>query len=404
MHVVVNIECIPRQEVICVLKVGILTYHRSINYGAYLQAYALTKTLTKFGLEIEIIDFNTNKSEEVYRVKNKNPLKRILNKKRANAFKESLSFMPLSKESLISDNIAEFNKFISNKYDVIIVGSDEIWRTDSFRGFPNPYWLNGISGIQKIAYAASSCSDLSKLSAENQQYIREALLDYQAIGVRDQYTFDELSRVLGNNRNLQICCDPTFLTEFSANPEQGKEILAKRFCVNTKKKMIGIMLNDKRLADRIHEKYRNKYELVSVYNIHSGFKNAVTITPFEWIDVISCFELLITNYFHGTCFAIKLNIQFVSIDSRESVIEHGKIYDLLNRNHLLYRLFSTNDNQYIQSALSLCDNYLHDKTEKISFSDVSNNEKKLGVAFLNNWIPLVKNEMNIKEAEKEEII
>ena len=42
-----------------IMKIGILTYHRSINYGAFVQAYALQRTLIgRFGdsAEIEIID------------------------------------------------------------------------------------------------------------------------------------------------------------------------------------------------------------------------------------------------------------------------------------------------------------------------------------------------------------
>ena len=40
------------------MKVGILTYHRSVNYGAYLQALALCKKLNcEQDISAEIIDF-----------------------------------------------------------------------------------------------------------------------------------------------------------------------------------------------------------------------------------------------------------------------------------------------------------------------------------------------------------
>ena len=41
------------------MKVGILTFHASHNYGSMLQAYALQKVLSNFGIENEIINFRT---------------------------------------------------------------------------------------------------------------------------------------------------------------------------------------------------------------------------------------------------------------------------------------------------------------------------------------------------------
>ena len=40
------------------MKIGILTFHRTTNYGAALQAYALQQTLIGQGHDAEIIDYN----------------------------------------------------------------------------------------------------------------------------------------------------------------------------------------------------------------------------------------------------------------------------------------------------------------------------------------------------------
>ena len=37
-------------------KIGILTFHRAVNYGAVLQAYALQKFMNTKGIETEVID------------------------------------------------------------------------------------------------------------------------------------------------------------------------------------------------------------------------------------------------------------------------------------------------------------------------------------------------------------
>ena len=50
------------------MKIGILTYHASHNYGAFLQAYGLCELLIeKTGNDVEIINFNMPQSEEFYK-------------------------------------------------------------------------------------------------------------------------------------------------------------------------------------------------------------------------------------------------------------------------------------------------------------------------------------------------
>ena len=48
-------------------KVGIITYHRSYNYGTVLQAYATAKTVYNLGYQVEIIDFENKYDKNVYK-------------------------------------------------------------------------------------------------------------------------------------------------------------------------------------------------------------------------------------------------------------------------------------------------------------------------------------------------
>lgn len=48
-------------------KVGIITFHRAVNYGACLQAYALKETLRNLGVDVEIIDYRSSDVEDIYR-------------------------------------------------------------------------------------------------------------------------------------------------------------------------------------------------------------------------------------------------------------------------------------------------------------------------------------------------
>ena len=125
------------------LRIGILTFHKSINYGSVLQAYALSKTLKDAGYSVEIIDYEPQRYEEIYSLYLKNNslhhvlsnvLKRfpyrVAYKNRVNAFKNfRQTYLPLSKEKYFFDSDLEV---LNDRYDVLIVGSDQVWNVFAY--------------------------------------------------------------------------------------------------------------------------------------------------------------------------------------------------------------------------------------------------------------------------------
>ena len=51
-------------------KVGIITFHRAVNYGAVLQAYALQTIISKMGINCEIIDYRNDFLEKLHNTYN----------------------------------------------------------------------------------------------------------------------------------------------------------------------------------------------------------------------------------------------------------------------------------------------------------------------------------------------
>ena len=51
------------------MKVGILTFHRAINFGAVLQAYALQEVLSSLGQEVRVINYMQPRVENTDRRK-----------------------------------------------------------------------------------------------------------------------------------------------------------------------------------------------------------------------------------------------------------------------------------------------------------------------------------------------
>ena len=51
-------------------KIGIITYHNAINYGAALQTYALNKYINNMGYACETINYNCDKINQSYKLIN----------------------------------------------------------------------------------------------------------------------------------------------------------------------------------------------------------------------------------------------------------------------------------------------------------------------------------------------
>ncbi|HBF68601.1 MAG TPA: hypothetical protein DDW20_04730, partial [Firmicutes bacterium] len=115
------------------MKIGILTFHREINYGACLQAYALLTHIKKIQNDTEIIDFVPNSEIDKRSWKRKtlhffktlvsfNEKKQQLKKKKFQSFYNK--HLILSKEKLIGDNEA---RIANLQYQILISGSDQIF-------------------------------------------------------------------------------------------------------------------------------------------------------------------------------------------------------------------------------------------------------------------------------------
>lgn len=359
------------------MKVGIITYHRAINYGAFLQAYALCEKLnSEINIDAEIIDFSMKKEQLLY---GRKPLKNfikhpLINFNRAKVLKIQKSLfekdrkkMRLSNDHMESDNYKDFINFVvKQNYDLVICGSDEVWKLDGIRGFPTPYWLIGNLNSRKFAYAVSSRSDFSILSESNSKLLKQAINDFEYIGVRDSLTFNEVKKVCNDIANVNMCCDPTFLYDYHPSISCGKELLNKIIPPGNTKKVIGVMVEDYNLSNKIYKALSKKYCLVSLYLWQPKMINGCKLSPFEWIDVMAACDCVISSFFHAACFAIKHktpNITLGTIDKRDKLDE-------------LVKYINNSNFQVYNSEIVFSDNFVHivDNSIKEGFKPFINEE------------------------------
>ena len=153
------------------MRIGILTFHNVINYGGTLQCLALQTFLKKNGYNAKIINYQSKNIEKANALIKKNNFKSLI--------KSIITFLPNSiryiryekfiKQNLILTNkiynYDELKKEIEDNFDIIIVGSDQVWNDEIINTEKNIYFLKDIN-IEKISYAASTGND-SETSLKN---------------------------------------------------------------------------------------------------------------------------------------------------------------------------------------------------------------------------------------------
>ncbi|MCR5837302.1 MAG: polysaccharide pyruvyl transferase family protein [Lachnospiraceae bacterium] len=328
------------------MKVGVLTYHRSHNYGAYLQAYSLSHAINAIeGFECELINYNLESEDEIYKKrKYKRPIYYF------EYFKQDKMFERLQSEQLLSGDLILDNDYtgtlekISKDYDVLVVGSDEIWRIAT-RGFPNIYWLPLNTKAKKMSYAASGRMKIDNLSTDVRTKLGELYSDFDYIGVRDSLTKKMVEGVT-DNIQAEINCDPAFLYDRFGRKSELKQKLRERLKVEGDKKIVAVMYDRPNIITRLRKILGKDYCFVCIARpMWNADRNLTAVTPFEWVDIIGGADYLVSSYFHGMVFAINQNTPFSVIDRRanKSNCETSKLYDLLGRIDLLDKYYCASD-------------------------------------------------------------
>lgn len=338
------------------MRIGILTFHRSVNNGAVMQCYALSKRLQHDFPEdsIEIIDYHMPKVQKGYSaslyhyfqgcsaivvakkayhlIRNPRLLSNL--KKRNRIFNESVNKLPLSSISIFEDGEEEVFNYINDNYDVLVVGSDAVWNYVT-RGFPNAYFPDERVKCIKLSYAASCYGmEFLNISEEQRNHIGKILDLFSFIGVRDSAT-EDFVKWSGCNKEPVHTCDPTVLLDVDDLPiNKGKlkqKLISRGF--NFDRLSIGVMGTEK-MVSMIRKLYGRQYQIVALYNYTNGADvQLFDIEPYEWAYVFRLFKITFTTYFHGTLLSLRNGVPVICIalDTEFSRNHVPKTLDVLKR-------------------------------------------------------------------------
>ena len=197
-------------------KIAIVTFQKSYNYGALLQAFATQKVIENMGFECELIDY-VNKDEKKENVmfsykKNiglKNNIKNIIRNVfllsyfiRKKNFEPFFNKMKLSKSLKSDQNLDVFFE----QYDSVIAGSDQIWNPLITGGQLEKVFLLDFKANNKLSYA-SSCG--SYIYENEKNYLKNCLSDFSVVNVREPFLKEQLQKI--GIKNVNVVLDPTLL-------------------------------------------------------------------------------------------------------------------------------------------------------------------------------------------------
>lgn len=290
------------------MKIGIITFHRALNYGAFLQVFAFQIYLRQIGAEVQIIDYTpyekfigarwlkipaAGKLINCYR-------KKVDKRKRAAFYggKSIEQYLTLTRKY---SSVHELH-FDPPKCDIYICGSDQIWNPnliisrDLFDAV-DAYFLNfGSDDVRRIAYAASIGN--TSLPVEFLARIQLLLSRFTAIGVRENSSIGLLDKI---DIDASWVCDPTLLhdVQFYQTLMSSRQMHERRaFCYLIRRKLP---------EDLICILETQGFSIETV--LLKDHKRLPSV--FEWLSLIANSGFVITDSFHCIIFCLLFKRPFM---------------------------------------------------------------------------------------------
>lgn len=322
------------------MKIGILTYHRSVNDGSVLQAWCLRRLVQEWFPEarVEIADYRPWDREKLeYRrlIRRRPPFFRLPEARKLIGLRrfERRADM-LSKASCTTDDPAEARRFLAAQgYDRLIVGSDTVWRDRRVGGRLPPdvlFFRPGLD-VPKASFAVSADPVRGEVAGDDPSRhaaIRDALAAFDWISYRDDATRLELESLGLAPERLRFTPDPTVWVDFSELVEPMPRDPSRR--------LAGVAVASEPLRHRISGWLAERgYDVLSF--LGAPAPGAASLPPgisfHQRLGRFAALDLMVTDRFHGSLFTFKIGgapVIFVE-DTGNWPLPNSKGRDLFGR-------------------------------------------------------------------------
>lgn len=382
------------------MKIGILTYYRTGNFGANLQAVSTYNYLKKHGHEVIFLHYLSRYTNYVE-----------TKSERVNSqIAEHYHFVDeeLPKQSGKIFNVKElWNVIESEHIDGILIGSDAVLQhfplfstlrwgqgikawlrpIQGERRFPNIFWGAGFS--EKIPTAmisvSSQNSPYTKWCGSTKKCMAKCLESMRFISVRDEWT-QKLVNSVSPSINPDITPDPVFA--FNQNAGQlvpTKEEVCRKFGLSDNYALVGLRGNYlsnetlKEIELRFHKRNVQcvAFPVLTPSHLPYNKKINLPLNPIYWYALIKYATAYIGNNMHPIVISLHNAVPCFSIDNWGTTnfwgkrIDDGssKVQDILNRYGLPKNRSVITDGRSMVTAdeiFEALDNYDKQKVSEIS--------------------------------------
>lgn len=333
------------------MKVGLLTYHNTANYGAALQTYASQRILTQLGADCEIIDYVNSHRAKSYHIPS-------LIKAQISQGQLKTAARMLLGWYLVNSRKQKFDKFYKSKlkksrafrshaaimenppvYDRYIVGSDQVWNYEH-NGDDTSYFLDFVKDKTKTASYSSSFG-LASLPLDKQPLYKEALSSIHWLAVREDAGQKIIRDLTGRDSTLVL--DPVFLLDY----KEWQDLSDKKFPCRKKYVLVyttkALDFNNFIKSTKydpspyVTAKISRSTSILDLVSPSVAIKYAVS--PEEFLSLVENADLILTSSFHCTALSIIFQKQFISILSDDKG-KNTRIESILKHLGLMDRIYS----------------------------------------------------------------
>jgi len=304
------------------MKIGILTFHCSHNYGAMLQAYA-TQTFLKNKTKenVKIIDYKPMSSVNAYKIlKTPKSLKQIIKfciqlvqyrklKKRWDAFEKFYDDMFDKTQRYFSYEELKQNP---PDCDVVISGSDQVFNPKNKN--TEVYYLDFLKNSDKRLATYAPSFGYTTIPEDKKEMIQASLNRIDFLSSREFEGCSIIKELTG--RTVDCVLDPVFLLQ----PEEWRGAMVSSFKKPLSSYILVYALVGYKKQMAIAHKIK-KYLKLPIVLVSGGgntpFSTADKIIygtgPKEFVQLFANADYVVTDSFHGTAFSIIFNKPFFSI-------------------------------------------------------------------------------------------
>lgn len=327
-------------------KIAIITITDNTNYGNRLQNYAMETFLENLSQDlcVETIwgteSFKRKIKHFIYKLFNFVPKCRRYNKFKK--FSENETHI-LKKE---------YTEKVMNKFDYIIVGSDQIWNF-KWQLSKNEFIVN-MPKEKMISYAASF--GVNNIEIKDMEKYKKVLNNINYISVREDRGKEIVEKLISRH-DISVLIDPTMLI----NSDEWIKIMKKpnKLKFSNKKYILNYFLGD--VSDEIKSKieniaYKNDCQIIDLLDEKDVLFDS---DPYEFLFLEKNAFLICTDSFHSCVFSILFETPFLVFERQDREDKmNSRIDTLLNKFKLENRRFKGN----FSEELLKCD---YTETKKI---------------------------------------